>query len=382
MDHARPDRPDDDVIPVADPSAQFLSDQDGIEAAILAVLRGDRYILGKEVEALESEFAAYIGVSHAIGVGNGTDAITLVLQALGIGRGDEVITVAHTAIATVAAIVASGATPVVVDVDRASFTLDPARLDAAVTDRTRAVMPVHLYGQAADMSQLLPACQDRGLVVVEDVSQAHGARSDGRRLGSLGAAGVFSCYPTKNLGAIGDAGLVTTDDAALAGRVRELRQYGWRDTAVSQSAGTNSRLDELQAAVLRRKLQRLDESNGKRRAIAARYREALEGLPIDLPRLRPGDEHVYHLFVVEVEDRESFREHLRQRGVGTGIHYPLACHQHPGFRDLVEIRGPLTHTEALVERVVSLPMFPELTEAQVDEVIAAVRSYFAPSGRS
>ena len=364
------------MIPVADPSAQFRSDQEGIESAVLAVLRGDRYILGQEVEALESEFAAYIGTSHAVGVGNGTDAITLVLQALGIGRGDEVITVAHTAVATVAAIVAAGATPVIVDVDRAYFTLDPAGLDAAITDRTRAVMPVHLYGQAADMPDVLATCRTRGLIVVEDVSQAHGARSRGQRLGSLGAAGVFSCYPTKNLGAIGDAGLVTTDDAALAGRVRELRQYGWRETAVSQSAGTNSRLDELQAAVLRRKLQRLDESNGRRRAIAARYLEALEDLPLDLPGLRPGDEHVYHLFVIEVDDRDGFREHLRQRGVATGIHYPVACHQQPGFRDLVEVRGPLPHTEALASRVVSLPMFPELTGAQVDEVIAAVRSYF------
>lgn len=376
MAYTRPDRADDDVIPFADPSAQFRSDQDGIESAVLAVLRGDRYILGEEVEALESEFAAYIGTAHAVGVGNGTDAITLVLRALGIGRGDEVITVAHTAVATVAGIVAAGATPVIVDVDREYFTLDPAGLDAAITDRTRAVMPVHLYGQSADMPRVLAACLARGIAVVEDVSQAHGARSAGQRLGSLGAAGVFSCYPTKNLGAIGDAGLVTTNDAALAGRLRELRQYGWRDTAVSQSAGTNSRLDELQAAVLRRKLQRLDESNERRRTIAARYRDALQDLPLDLPRVRPGDEHVFHLFVVQAADRDGFREHMRQRGVATGIHYPVACHQQPGFRDLVEVRGSLAHTEALASRVVSLPMFPELTEAQVDEVITAVESYF------
>ena len=376
MAHTRPDSADDDVIPFADPSAQFRSDQDGIESAVLAVLRGDRYILGEEVEALESEFAAYIGTTHAVGVGNGTDAITIVLRALGIGRGDEVITVAHTAIATVAAIVAAGATPVVVDVDPEYFTLDPAGLDAAITGRTRAVIPVHLYGQAADMLGVSASCRDRGLAVIEDVSQAHGARSAGQRLGSLGVAGVFSCYPTKNLGAIGDAGLITTDDPTLAGRLCEQRQYGWRDVAVSHSAGTNSRLDEVQAAVLRRKLLRLDESNERRRIIAAHYSDALQDLPLDLPRVRPGDEHVFHLFVVQIADREDFREHLRQCGVATGVHYPVECHKQPGFRDLIDVRGSLVHTEALAARVVSLPMFPELTDAQVDEVIAACRSYF------
>lgn len=264
----------------------------------------------------------------------------------------------------------------IVDVNRRYFTLDPISLNAAITDRTLAVMPVHLYGQSVDMPGVLTACLAQGLAIVEDVSQARGARSAGQRLGSLGVAGVFSCYPTKNLGAIGDAGLVTTDDPTLAGRVRELRQYGWRDTAVSQSAGTNSRLDELQAAVLRRKLQRLDEYNERWRAIAARYCDALQDLPLDLPRLRPGDKHVFHLFVVQVADRDGFRAHRRQRGVGTGVHYPVACHQQPGFSDLVEVRGSLAHTDALASRVVSLPMFPELTGAQVDEVIAAAEAYF------
>lgn len=376
MAHTRPDRTDDDVIPFADPSAQFRSDQEGIEAAVLAVLRGDRYILGEEVEALESEFAGFIGTMHAVGVGNGTDAITLVLRALGIGRGDEVITVAHTAIATVAAVVAAGATPVVVDVDPEYCTLDPAGLDAAITDRTRAVLPVHLYGQGADMPGVEAASRSRGLAVIEDVSQAHGARSAGRRLGSLGVAGVFSCYPTKNLGAIGDAGLVTTDDPILADRIREQRQYGWRDAAISHSAGTNSRLDEVQAAVLRRKLRRLEQSNERRRVIAARYCDALQDLPLGLPQSRPGDEHVFHLFVVRVRDRDGFRSHLHQRGIATGVHYPVACHQQPGFRDLIDVRGPLVHTEALAAQVVSLPMFPELTDGQVDEVISAVESYF------
>lgn len=263
------------MIPCANPSAQFQSHQAEIEDAVLRVMRGNRYILGGEVEALEQEFASYIGVSEAIGVANGTDAIELVLRALGIGAGDEVITVSHTAVATVAGIESTGANPVLVDVDPDYYTMNPDQLEEVFSPRTKAVMPVHLYGQPADLERIMNFCRKHKLIMVEDVSQAHGATWRGKKLGSFGDAACFSCYPTKNLGAIGDGGLITTSQLALAKKIKMLREYGWRERYISEIPGRNSRLDELQAAILRIKLRHLDENNSKRRQLAMSYTKLL-----------------------------------------------------------------------------------------------------------
>lgn len=275
---------------------------------MLKVLRGDRYILGPEVEVLEQEFGNYVGTHQAIGVANGTDALEIAIRALGIGVGDEVITVSHTAVATVAAIEAAGAVPVLVDVDSDFYTLNPGQLGEVLSTRTRAVIAVHLYGQAADLDAIGAFCQTHELALIEDVSQAHGAKWKGKRLGSIGHIGCFSCYPTKNLGAVGDAGLVTTNDDQLAHRIRMLREYGWQQRYISDIPGRNSRLDELQAAILRVKLRHLDADNGKRRALAAHYTECLAGQPLQPPAVREHAEHVFHLYVARSDNRKNLME--------------------------------------------------------------------------
>lgn len=363
------------MIPCANPSAQFHSHKAEIEQAIRQVLGSGRYVLGPELEALEHEFAEYIETNHAIGVANGTDALELALRALDIGLGDEVITVSHTAVATVAAIEAAGAIPVLVDVEPDYWTLSAEQLSGVLTARTRAVVAVHLYGQAADMDAIAEFCRDRKLALVEDVSQAHGARWKGKRLGSLGDIGCFSCYPTKNLGAIGDAGLVVTGDAKLAARVRMLREYGWRERYVSEVAGRNSRLDELQAAILRVKLRHLDEDNAKRRANAARYTERLAGLGFQLPSVRPGAEHVFHLYVIKLRERAQIMEHLKQHAIQAGIHYPVPVHLQPAYKGRILTAPTMRCTESLADEVLSLPLYPELGTEQIDEVLRALKSF-------
>jgi dTDP-4-amino-4,6-dideoxygalactose transaminase len=361
-----------EVIPVADPGAQLIALRPEIDEAIIRVLNSGYYILGPEVEAFEREFADYIGTTHAVGVANGTDALALGLRSLGIGPGDEVITVSHTAVATVAAIEQAGATPVLVDVEPGFLTLDPALLDEVLTDRTRAVVPVHLYGQAADLTRIQSFCALHNLALVEDSSQAHGTTWGGAKLGSIGHIGVFSCYPTKNLGALGDAGIVVTNDPVVADRLRRLRQYGWQDRNLSLEPGVNSRLDELQAAILRVKLRHLDSGNAARRAIAARYTSALAGTPIRPPTTRSEVEHVFHLYVIEDSDREALRERLAQRGVGSAVHYPLAVHQQSAYNGRIRTSSSMAVTEEAVQRILSLPMFPELDSASIDRVVRAV----------
>ncbi len=358
----------------ANPKAQYLAYRSGIDAAIRRVLDSGWYILGKEVEAFEAEFAAWQGAAHCIGVGNGTDALVLALRGLGIGPGDEVITVSQTAVATVSAVEFAGATPVLADIDPATFTLDPGSLRAAITARTRAVVPVHLYGQPADMPAIMAIAEEHGLKVVEDCAQAHGARLGGRKVGTFGHAACFSFYPTKNLGALGDGGAVTTDDAELAARLRLLHQYGWKERFISEIGGWNSRLDELQAAVLRVRLEGLDRDNARRRAIAAAYNEGLAGLGLALPVAREGGEHVYHLYVLRAPGRDALLAGLRQRGVGAALHYPQAVHQQPAYRRLGAV---LPETERAVGGILSLPMYPELTDGEGAEVIAAVRDALA-----
>jgi dTDP-4-amino-4,6-dideoxygalactose transaminase len=368
-------------VPQADPRAGYLSQKAEIDAAIAAVLARGAYILGPEVEAFEQEFAAFIGVGFAVGVASGTDAISLGLRALGIGAGETVATVSHTATATVAAIGLAGAAPVLVDVEPDSFNLDPEaleRLFASSPAGVRAVVPVHLYGRPARMAEIGEAARSHGAVVLEDASQAHGAAIGGRRVGGFGAMAAFSLYPTKNLGALGDAGVLVTDDAALAARARRLREYGWNRRFVAGEAGMNSRLDELQAAVLRVKLRRLDQANGRRRAIAAAYADGLRDLPLALPGHGPDETHAWHQYVVRLAGRDRVRAALAAQGVATAIHYPEPAHRQPAYAGrLAQGPGGLAVTERLSGEILSLPIYPELADDAVAQVIEAMRRALA-----
>ena len=341
-----------------------------VNAALLRVADSGWYILGPEVEAFEREFAAYHGVRHAIGVATGTDAIELALRAGVIGAGDEVITVAHTALATVAAIEATGATPVLADIDPATFTLCPDSAQRSITPRTRAILPVHLYGQAADMDALLELADARGLLLIEDCAQAHGALRKGRVVGAMGQMGAFSFYPTKNMGAYGDGGAVITDDDALADKLRKLRNYGQVSRYRHQSRGTNSRLDELQAAILRVKLAHLDELNERRRAIAAVYDKNLRGVqkPVESLDCR----HVYHLYVIRDSRRDQLMADLTERGIGTLIHYPVPAHLQESHVDLGLGAGSLPHTERAAKEILSLPLYIGLSDEDALAVCDAI----------
>ena len=343
-----------------------------LEAAARRVLQSGWFILGPELEAFEAAFASYHEVPHAVGVANGTDAVELALRALGIGAGDEVITVAHTAVATVCAVERAGAVPVLVDVDERTFTIDPRAAEAAVTPRTRAIVPVHLYGQPADMDAVIALARRHGLAVVEDCAQAHGARWRGRRVGTIGDLGAFSFYPTKNLGALGDAGAVIARDEQLAARLRRLRNYGQRERYEHVEAGQNSRLDELQAALLRVKLAHLDEHNGERRRLAAVYTGGLAGAALRLPETAAEAEHVFHLFVVRHAERDRLRGELAAAGIGTLIHYPSPVHLQPAYAHLRARCGSLPVTEQLTGEILSLPLYVGLGDERVARVVEAV----------
>ncbi len=364
------------MIPVAQPLAAYHHYRAEMDAALQRVMDSGRYILGPEVEAFEAEFAAWLGVRQAVGVASGTEAVWLALRAAGLGEGADILVPSLTASATVAAIVETGARPVFVDLEPGPLTLEVAALARYLTPNTRAVLPVHLYGNPVDMTALLAFADAHGLLVVEDCAQAHGARHQGRRVGTFGQVAAWSFYPTKNLGAFGDGGLVTTDDDALATELRLLREYGWRERYHSAEHGWNSRLDELQAALLRVRLRHLDEDNARRRAIAAAYRA---GLPPALPSCaaRPGDEGVEHLFVVQHARRDELRAALQARGVGTAIQYPVACHLQDAYRGYGGGPGSLPITEQAVRQVFSLPMFPELADAQAAAVVAAAHAALA-----
>ncbi|MBL9140425.1 MAG: DegT/DnrJ/EryC1/StrS family aminotransferase [Phycisphaerae bacterium] len=343
------------------------------------VLAGGRYILGPETDAFEREFAAYLGVTSSVGVANGTDALHVALRALGVGPGHEVVTVAHTAVATVSAIELAGATPVLVDIQPDSYTLDPAALEKAITPRTRAVIAVHLYGQPADLDAIGAICKPRGIRVVEDCAQCHGALWHGKRTGSIGDIAAFSFYPTKNLGAIGDGGAVATSDPDLARNCRLLREYGWARRYISDVAGFNTRLDELQSAVLRVKLAALDADNDRRRALAEVYRSRLAGVDgLTLPTERAGARHVYHLFAVLVQKRDRVLEALKSHGVLAGIHYPVPIHLQPAYAGRTARAGALPVTERVAEHELSLPMYPELSPADAARVADALRECCEP----
>jgi dTDP-4-amino-4,6-dideoxygalactose transaminase len=366
------------AIPWASPLAQYRAHQAPIQSAINRVLDSGTYILGAEVESFERAFAEFCGGGHAVGVASGTDALILALRALGVGPGDEVITVSHTAVATVAAILATGATPILVDVEEACMTLDSAALDAAVTPRSKAVIAVHLYGQAADLDPILACARRHRLALIEDCAQSAGGRYHGQRLGSIGDVGCFSFYPTKNLGAVGDGGIILTREAKIAARVRRLRQYGWDDARETHEAGLNSRLDPLQAAILHAKLPHLDADNTRRAEIARRYERGLRGLPITMPAERGGTEHVYHLYVIACAQRDALMAYLSDRQIGCAIHYPVPVHRQRGYVErIIQPGGGLPVTERICRQILSLPLYPELSDADVERVIAAVRSLFA-----
>ena len=349
------------MIPQADPRANYLAHKDEIDRAIATVLDRGRYILGPEVEAFEREFAAYLGVAHVIGVGNGTDALRLALEGAGVRAGDTVVTVSHTAVATVAAIELAGAIPFLVDIDPSTFTMNCDRLeDVLRTRRVSAIVPVHLYGHPADMPAIVELARRYATTVIEDCAQSHGAPIGNRRTGSFGAAAAFSFYPTKNLGALGDGGAIATNDRGIAERGRLLREYGWKARYVSEVPGMNTRLDELQAAILRVKLRYLDTENARRREIAAAYSAGLR-LPIE------NAGHVYHQYVIRSRDRDALRARLAANGIATLVHYPVPVHLQPAYVRLEH--GALPATELAAGEVLSLPMYPELEDVDVARVI-------------
>jgi len=373
------------MIPQTDPKASYLAHKPAIDAALHRALDSGWYILGEEVRRFETAFANWLGAAHAIGVASGTDAIELALRACGIAPGDGVFTVTHTAVATVVGIERAGAIPIAVDIDPLTYTMSPASLEQALRavsseasgPRPRAVVVVHLYGHPADMAEISRLASRHGLAVIEDCAQSHGAAVDGRKTGTLGQAAAFSFYPTKNLGAIGDGGAVVTNDATVAERCRTLREYGWRQRYVSDEPGLNSRLDELQAALLGAKLPSLDRDNARRRQIAARYQAALNEAGLGLPTVAARCTHVYHQYVVRSSRRDDLRQFLKEQGVGTLIHYPMPVHQQPAYRARMPVPVSMSHTEQAAREVLSLPMFPELTEQQVDTVIVAAKAWTA-----
>ena len=364
-------------VPFIDLKAQFANLESELMPAIRQVLEQTNFILGKPVEEFEKAFAAYSECDHAIGVASGLDAIKLALRALDIGPGDEVITAANTFIATVLGISAAGAKPVLVDIDEPTYNLDPKLVAAAITPQTKAIMPVHLYGQPADMEPLLELARHHGLAIIEDASQAHGARYQGRRVGSFGAVSAFSLYPGKNLGAYGDGGVITTRNPELAEKIAVMRNYGSKVKYYHLLKGENSRLDTLHAAVCGVKLKHLDEGNAKRRENARLYTEKLSTIPeIRTPFIRPDVEHVFHLYVIRVPDRENLMAYLKDKGVPTIIHYPIPIHLQEAYQDEGWTAGQFPLTEKCAGEIVSLPMFPELSPEQIDYVTDCIADYY------
>ncbi len=340
-----------------------------VRTAINKVLAQGDFITGSDLTAFEEEFAAYCGTEHCIGVASGLDALTLAMKGLGIGTGDEVITTANTFIATALAIHHAGATPVLVDHDPKTYNLDPRRIAAAITSRTKAIVPVHLYGQPAEMDLIQTIADEHGLMVIEDAAQAHGARYRGRRCGTMGRAGCFSFYPGKNLGAMGDGGAVVTNDADLAAWLKAARNYGSTVKYYHTMPGYNCRLDSMQAAILRVKLRYLDEWNATRRQLAARYCERLASANVTLPVSREHVEHIYHLFVVRCNRRDEVLKHLNSKGVGAAIHYPVPIHRQAAMSTRCVVPRPLVYTDQYCDQLLSLPMCPCLTEEEMDTVV-------------
>jgi dTDP-4-amino-4,6-dideoxygalactose transaminase len=363
------------MLQCADPLQQYLGKKNEIKEAINNVLENGNYILGPETQKFENNFANFCDVKHAIGVANGTDALLLALKALNIGIGDEVITVSHTALATISAIIASGATPVLVDIDM-YFNLDPNKLKNAITNKTKAIIVVHLYGNMAELDTIKSIISDKEIFIIEDCAQATGAEYKGKVAGSIGDVGCFSFYPTKNLGAIGDGGMVVTSNTKIYNRIVRLRQYGWDSQRNTIEAGINSRLDEIQAAILSVKLNYLNDDNEKRRNIASYYSSELKNIEyIELPKERDFTKHVYHLFVIKIKNRTYFKNKLEEKNIYSGIHYLHPPHQQNGYKDkLVISKDGLNYTESILDEILSLPMYPELTINQASEVVSILKN--------
>lgn len=364
-------------IPLVDLRAQFAPLKEEIFKSWEEVLNSMRLFLGPNVQAFEKEFAEYCGAGYSIGVSDGTSAIHLALRACQIGPGDEVITVSHTFIATVEAILLAGARPVFVDIDPQTYTMDPALIEAAITPQTRAIIPVHLYGQCADMDPILEIAGRHGLYVIEDACQAHGATYKGRRAGSMGTLGAFSFYFSKNLGGYGEGGMVTTNDPEMNRRVRKIRDHGSEVRYYHEELGWNGRLDELQAAALRIKLRHLESWNEQRQQNAATYAAALQGLDVVTPLAADHNRHVYHLYVIRSAQREALRQHLNDLGIGTGIHYPVPVHLQKACEAYSAGVGSLPVTESVVGEILSLPMYAELTQEQIERVAAEIRNFLS-----
>jgi dTDP-4-amino-4,6-dideoxygalactose transaminase len=359
-------------VPLVDLYAQYLTIKSDIDSAIENTIARSAFIGGEEIRNFESEFANYCETSKCVGVGNGTDALYLTLRAMGIGAGDEVITVAHTFIATAEAISLTGARPVFVDIRPDTMLMDPDALEPAITPRTRAIIPVHLYGQPCDMDRITEIAARHGLKVIEDAAQAHGARWRGRRVGSLADAACFSFFPGKNLGAYGDAGGVVSDDQELIDRIRMLANHGRMDKYLHEIEGVNSRLDGLNAAILRVKLRRLDMWNAARQQHARRYCKLLSNAAAVLPAVQPGAEPVWHLFVIRVRERDRLLAELKQQGIAAGVHYPVPVHRQPAYRHLGIPEGALPVTEQVAATAISLPMYAELRDDQIEAVAETV----------
>ena len=365
------------MIPFGDPSASYQAHKSEIDQAIKRVLDSGWYVLGREVDAFEEEFASFHGKDfHAVGVANGTDAVALCLRGLGLGIGDEVITPSHTAVATVAGIEQAGCTPVFADIDPNTRCIDPNSIDDRVNSNTRAVMPVHIYGQPAEMHRILEIAKAHNLAVVEDCSQAHGAEINGQKVGTFADISAYSCYPTKNLGGTGDGGVILCRSQEFSEKIKSLRQYGWNEARESITRGFNSRLDELQAAILRVKLHHLADDNAKRRAIALRYNQAFQDLPITLPALSENELHAMHLYVIEYDRRNELMEHLRSHQIGASLHYPLAVHQHAAYAKRIRGWENLPVTDRFYQRNLTLPMYPELSNDTVEYIISTVQNWF------
>jgi len=361
------------MILAANPALQYNKYKNEIDEAIHRVLDNGFYILGDEVTAFEEAFAGYVNVSFGIGVGSGTEAIHLALACCDIGSGDEVITVSHTAVATVSAIELTGAKPVLVDIDPIFYTMDPDRIEAVITPRTKAIIPVHIYGQPVDMTSIMTIARKHGLYVIEDCAQAHGAEYKQKRIGSFGDMACFSFYPTKNLGAMGDGGMVVTNHAELAQKAKQLREYGWgRERFVSHQTGWNTRLDELQAAVLQVKLKHLESDNTTRINIAASYNREIKNSNIILPLVRDNSKHVFHLYVIRVKNRDKFIKYMNQNEIGTAIHYPYPIHKQPAYKKLY---GDLNETDNITKEIVSLPLYPGMTKGDISTVVHTVNNF-------
>lgn len=364
-------------IPILDLKTQYQSIKAEIDAAVLGVMASGHFVLGPNVRALEGEVAGYVACQYGVGVASGTDALRLALAALGIGPGDEVITTPFTFVATANTISHAGARPVFVDIDQDTFNILPAQIEAAISGRTKAIVPVHLYGQPAEMDAIMDVARRHRLYVIEDCAQAIGAEDKGRRVGCFGDVACFSFYPTKNLGAYGDGGMVTTNDPAIAERIDVLRRQGGKTKYFHEVLGFNSRLDEMQAALLRVKLRHLDDWQAGRRRVAARYDELLSGLGAQTPLVRPDVTHVYHQYTIRVPRRDELQQFLESRGIGTMIYYPLPLHRQGLYRDLGYAEGSLPVSEQAGREVLSLPMYPELTEEQIQRVVGAIGEFLS-----